>query len=101
MRKSSAVAAALVLAVSTGPCFSGETKYQKMLISEETVKIASAWVYSDLLRQAYEKGWRYDPSHIESGFKRHFEELKLQLIDQGHTIVPDEVGDPMHRWPGF
>jgi hypothetical protein len=80
--------AAVVLALSATPSLSGDTKRQGNSIPEDTVKIANAYAYSDLLLQAYRKGWRYTPSAIENGFRRHFEELKLQLLDQGYTIRP-------------
>ncbi|MES0101830.1 hypothetical protein [Mesorhizobium sp. M0019] len=89
MRKSSAVAGMLVLALSTAPSLSGETTPVGTPISIEAVRLASDRVYSDLLRRAYANGWRYPPEQIKSGFKRHFEETRLQLIDQGYIIVPD------------
>jgi hypothetical protein len=30
-------------------------------------------------------------SQIESGFKRHLSEMKLQFADQGYVILPDSV----------
>jgi hypothetical protein len=38
------------------------------------------------------KGWRYTPTQIENGYRRHFEEFKLQLIDQKYTIVVGDAG---------
>jgi hypothetical protein len=52
----------------------------------------SAMAYTELLRQALGKGWRYTPEQIECGYRRHFEEFKLQLLDQGYTIVVGEAG---------
>ena len=89
MTKLSVLAAILVLPVSAAPCLSEGTQTDGKLISEETVRAASAELYSDILIQACRNGWRYPRSQIENGFKRHFEELKLQLIDQGYTVVPD------------
>ncbi|TGQ30625.1 MULTISPECIES: hypothetical protein [unclassified Mesorhizobium] len=55
---------------------------------ESDVKIASMRVYADVLTSAAAKGWNYTPESIVSGSKRHFEEMKLQLIAAGFEIVP-------------
>ena len=88
MTKSSILAAMLALLVSAGPCLSEGTRREGQLISEDAVRTTSAELYSDILIQACRNGWRYPRSQIESGFKRHLGELKLQLIDQGYAIVP-------------
>ena len=67
-----------------------EDRPGKILITEETIRTVSAHIYANLLSQAYEKGWRYPKHQIESGFRRHFDELKQQLIAQGFTIIPTE-----------
>lgn len=65
------------------------------LISEDAVRTASAKLYSDILGRACRNGWRYPRSQIENGLKRHLEELKLQLVDRGYTIVPNPtVNEP-------
>ncbi|MER8388774.1 hypothetical protein NKG60_04990 [Mesorhizobium sp. M1428] len=64
------------------------TQSRGKLISEDAMRAVSAELYSDILIRACRNGWRYPRSQIESGFKRHLRELKLQLIDQGYTIVP-------------
>jgi hypothetical protein len=91
MKNFFAAVSLFALAVSSGPGLSQETGARKVLISEQTVRLISARAYSNLLRQAYEKGWRYPRRQIESGFNRHFEELKLQLIAQGYTIVSQDA----------
>ncbi|MEK1890101.1 MAG: hypothetical protein AAAB35_21570 [Phyllobacterium sp.] len=68
----------------------------KIIIAEETVRIISERSYANLLRQAHEKGWRYPRKQIEAGFRRHFEELKLQLLAQGFTIVYEDANDEKH-----
>ena len=90
---------ALVLALSAGPCLSGATQGNVRVVSETAVRDASARLYSDILSRACRKGWRYPRPQIENGFKRHFGELKLQLIDQGYTIVPDIIANdpPVQR----
>ena len=95
MTKSSVLTAILVLSVSAGPCLSEGTQTNGKLISEEAVKAASTELYSDILVRACRKGWRYPRSYIENGFRRHLAELKLQLVDQGYTVVPDmTANDP-------
>ncbi len=61
-------------------------------ISEAEVQFVSEVAYTGLLRQALSKGWRFSPENIENGYRRHFEELKLQLINRGYTILAGEVG---------
>ncbi len=90
MKTLSIVAALLSLAFLSQPALAQEPS-RKIEISERYVRIISARAYTDLLLQAYEKGWRYPQSQIESGFKRHFEELKQQLIAQGYAIVAEEA----------
>jgi hypothetical protein len=89
----------LVLTLSATPSLSGDTRPRPNSISEDTVKTASAYAYSDLLRKAYRNGWRYTPSAIENGFRRHFEELKLQLLDRGYTITPGDTDRSPRRHP--
>ncbi|MER9504751.1 hypothetical protein [Mesorhizobium sp. M0579] len=52
------------------------------------MKIASMRLYADIVADAARKGWNYAPELIVSGSKRHFDELKLRLIDVGYEIVP-------------
>ena len=49
----------------------------------------SAQMYSGILSQECMHGRRYPQSRIENGFKRHFEEMRLRLIADGYTIVPN------------
>ena len=97
MTKSSILAAMLVLPLSTGPCLTQGTQHDAKPISEDAVKAASAELYSDILVRACRNGWRYPRSQIENGFKRHLGELKLQLVAQGYTIVPDVTAPNSHR----
>ncbi|BCG73880.1 hypothetical protein MesoLj113a_50380 [Mesorhizobium sp. 113-1-2] len=57
-------------------------------ISEDALRMISAQMYSGILGQECLHGRRYLESRIENGFKRHFDEMRLQLIVDGHTIVP-------------
>ncbi|CAN7490119.1 hypothetical protein LJR234_003529 [Mesorhizobium amorphae] len=58
------------------------------------MKINSMRLYADILASAARNGWDYTPDAIVSGSKRHFDELKLQLIAAGYEIVP--VGPRPH-----
>jgi hypothetical protein len=86
------IVSALLATVVALPAQSGDNVKAQKFISEAEVRAASAATYTDLLRQAMNKGWRYTPEQIERGYERHFEELKLQLIDQGYTIMIGEAG---------
>ena len=99
MTKSSIFAAMLMLPMSAAPCLSEGMQPGGKLISEDALRAVSAELYSDILIRACRKGWRYPRSQIESGFKRHLGELRLQLVDQGYTIVPDLKANNSLRSP--
>jgi hypothetical protein len=82
---------AIVAIVLAGPASAGETKTHRV-VAEAAVRMVSDLTYTELLSQALRKGWRYTPEQVESGYRRHFEEFKLQLIDQGYTILVGEAG---------
>ena len=90
MTKSTILAAMLVLALSAGPCLSEATQLDGKVISEECRESCQRRI---VFRHPHAEHAGKDGgilgSQIENGFKRHLEELKLQLIDQGYTIVPD------------
>ena len=79
---------AATLVASTEPCWSKDSLPYKP-ISEETVRIVSAQTYVDILRRACMQGRRYPTSQIESGFKRHFQEMRAMLVEKGYTVVPN------------
>lgn len=79
---------AAMLVASAGECWSKDTLPYKP-ISEETVRVVSAQMYSDILRRACLQGHRYPRSQIESVFKRHFQEMRLMLAEKGYTVVPN------------
>jgi len=83
---------ALIVAVAATPVFAGSSSKQPKIIAEAEAKRLSDAVYTWLLDQAIEKGHHYSPEAIASGYKRHFEELKVQLIDQGYRILAGEAG---------
>lgn len=81
-----------MLVASAGECWSEEGLPYKP-ISEETVRVVSTQMYSEILRRACLKGRRYPRSQIESGFKRQFQETRERLLEQGYTIVPNLTDD--------
>ena len=81
-----------VAALAAPPALAGDKPSTQKLVTESTAKVVSDLTYTELLRQAMDKGWRYTPAQIENGYRRHFEEFKLQLIDQGYTILVGEAG---------
>jgi hypothetical protein len=92
MRMSSFVLAVLVLTAEAKPSMSEDTTSRPKMISEDALRLVSAEAYFALLRRAQANGWRYSLIAIQKGHIRHFEELKLQLLDQGYTIISDEPG---------
>src|SRR5688500_5082861 len=90
MSKSCAMALVITAALIATPVHASDGDRQ--VVFEAAVRIASDNAYMEIVRQAWSKGWRFTPEQIEDGAKRHFEELKLQLIDQGYIILPGEAG---------
>lgn len=89
----------LALVFSASPCLSEDDAPRRKTISEEEARIVSARLYEDLLITACKNGWRYSWKQVTHGFKRHFQELKLQLSNDGYTIVSTTVAsdDDMRR----
>lgn len=85
---------AAMLVASAGRCWSNDASRQ---ISEDALRMISAQMYSGILHQECLHGRRYPQSRVENGFKRHFEEMRLQLIADGYTIVPDTT-ESNSRW---
>ena len=85
---------AATLVASAGRCWSNDTSRQ---ISEDALRTISAQMYSGILSQECMHGRRYVQSRIENGFKRHFEEMRLRLIADGYTIVPN-VTESNSQW---
>src|SRR4051812_6156653 len=93
---SKAIAMALGLALSTGPSPPQAAGNDGRAVPQKGWRTASARLYSDILSRACRNGWRYPRTQIENGFRRHFEELKLQLIDQGYIVVPTTTTNNPH-----
>jgi hypothetical protein len=83
-----------MLVASAGRCWSKDTNKQ---IAEDALRTISAQMYSGILSQECMHGRRYTQSRIENGFKRHFEEMRLRLIADGYTIVPN-VTESNSQW---
>jgi len=77
-----------MLMASAGECWSEDGQPYKP-ISEETVRVISAQMYSYILRRACLQGRRYLSGRIESGFKRQFQETRALLMQEGYTILPN------------
>jgi len=97
MTKASILAVMLALVLSASPSLAEGPGNEGKLISEDTVRTVSVELFSDILARACRNGWRYPRSQIEKGFKRHLEELKLQLVVQGYTIVPYVTANNSNR----
>jgi hypothetical protein len=83
---------AIVATLLAGSAGAGEQTKRHGVVTEAAVRMVSDLTYTELLSQALRKGWRYTPEQIQSGYRRHFEEFKLQLIDQGYMILAREAG---------
>jgi hypothetical protein len=90
MIKSLLAPIAILVALQGGPLQAAEQRHR--MVSEVTVQMLSDLTYGEILRQAASKGWHYTPEQIESGYRRHFEEMKLRFIDCGYTILAGEAG---------
>jgi hypothetical protein len=82
------VTAFLTLTASVGACYAESSVPPCKPITEEAIRLASNRLYTDILVRASLNGWRFAPDKIKNGYERHFQELRLQFIDQGYTIVP-------------
>ena len=93
MIKSCSIFLAVVATALSGSAYAGDNKaVVQRVVSETDVRLVSDMTYAEILRQAFNRGWRYSPEQIESGYRRHLEELKLQFIDEGYTILAGEAG---------
>ena len=90
------LAATLACWPAGGPCWSQDSSPPRS-ISEHAVRTASAERYSDLLAMECLHGRLYSRNRIERGFERHFEEMRLTLIAEGYTIVPDVIANDASR----
>lgn len=88
MRATSVATLVAVGCFTIWPSHAGGGDPQK-LMHEIKVREISAKQYTDLLRLACFNGFRYRQEVIRNGYRRHYEELRLSLIDQGYTIIPD------------
>jgi len=83
---------ALAIGLSAMPARAGDKAGEPRVTTEAAVRMIGNLTYTEILRRAWRNGWRFTPEQIESGYRRHFEELKLQLIDQGFLILGGEAG---------
>ena len=85
-------AALAIMAVLGAGLAEAADKPRNRFISEAALHELSDLVYGEILHQALSKGWRYTPDQIASGYRRHFEEMKLRFIDEGYVILAGEAG---------
>ncbi|WP_156397689.1 hypothetical protein [Rhizobium sp. Root1204] len=78
------------LICSAQPCLSENIASSQKTITEEEVRTLSGRLYRNILIAACKNGWRYPRKQLEHGFKRHLQELKLQLSNDGYRIVPSD-----------
>ena len=86
MRRVSIAIACAMLSLPAAGRASSEAECRQLV--ESNVKIASLRQYAGILASAARNGWNFAPAAIDSGAKRHFEEMKLQLIAAGFEVVP-------------
>ncbi|WP_426122635.1 hypothetical protein [Pararhizobium sp. PWRC1-1] len=83
--------ALVLIFTSVPPTLPDDELSPDKVISEDDARIISARLYSAILIKACKSGWRYPLSHVKIGFKRHFDEFKLQLVNNGYTVVPSRA----------
>jgi hypothetical protein len=88
------VAALLILAASAGPSLTDDGVPPRKLIAEEAIRLASNRLYTEILIRASLNGWHFAPDKLKNGYERHFQELRLQFIDRGYTVVPGTLQKP-------
>jgi len=86
------VAFALLASVVAQPVVAEDKVMPLKYVSEAEARIVSEILYTELVRQSFNKGRRFSREQIERGYRRHFEEFKLQLIDKGYVIIVGEIG---------
>ena len=92
MLKSSVLVLTISAMLVAGPVLAEDDANSRKVVFETAVRIASDDAYMEIVRQAWSKGWRFTIEQIESGSRRHFEEFKLRLIDDGYLILSGEAG---------
>ena len=86
-------AAVTLVFSSAPPCLANEGSPIGKVMSEAEARIISARLYSALLIRVCKNGRRYPLSQVKSGFRRHFNEFKLQLANDGYTVVPGRAAN--------
>lgn len=92
MRTQIIAAMALLAGTLVVPAGAGERFDRQKTISELELRRMSSAAYTELLRQAQNKGHSYSSESIANGYRRHLDELRLQLIGSGYTILAGEAG---------
>jgi hypothetical protein len=92
-RKATLLVALVISALSIGSAKCDQTNHSELVITDETLRTASARLYVEKLTLACINGHRYSRSAIERGFKRHLEEMMLVLAGSGYRIVPEPANN--------
>jgi hypothetical protein len=99
VRKTAISVGLAILTWSAGSASCDQSKSPDLVITAEAVSAASIRIYSGILSRACVNGHTYSRSQIERGFKRHANEMMLQLAGLGYTIVPYAATDRSRHSP--
>jgi len=83
---------AIALIALASASWAGAPSEPYKAITENELKSISDAVYSQMISGALKRGHHFAPELIEKGFNRHFQELRLQLLDDGYVILKGEAG---------
>lgn len=83
---------ALAIVALAYPAAAADARKPGRTVPETEVRALSDATYGEILRQACSKGHCYTPEEMASGYRRHFEEFRLQLEDKGYIILVGEAG---------
>ncbi len=72
---------------------------RQRVVTETQVWLLSRAIYTAILCRSFEQGHRFAPEQIGNGYKRHREELRLQLLDRSYTILREEEAEPNQSVP--
>ena len=92
LMKTCLAALTIISALLCGTAYAQENSRHQKTLTEAQVRTMSDALYTDLLQQSYMKGHRFPQAQIENGYKRHLEEFRLRLIQDGYTILVGNAG---------
>ncbi len=89
----------LALVALTLPVCAKDLSSPQRAVTETQVWLLSRAIYTAILCRSFEQGHRFAPEQMGNGYKRHREELRLQLLDRGYTILRGEEAGLMQDPP--